>query len=508
MSVVTNNMKICLNKMKIVQKDEKWIEQDIIVPDNMPDALKIINVSAFPYISDVEISKGRVKIVGKINYSVIYRANDENMSIRGLNSSCPYSVILDNDKIKEGCDVIVESNLKNIIYSLPNERKIAVKNEIQYNLEIIENAIVDVIKDFPNNDNIEFNKCINSFSNIKEVKSGYISSNENVVISKDSPAMYEILKYNYKIKDTDYKESYNKLLLKGVIEINVLYLGDANMICKEKVEVPFSGMVETENLTDNAKIDIRYIVRDLNIHINPDIEQKTLSVDYKVEYRITISENQETEYVDDFYSKNSNLKYDSKTIEVSSRNVDVVREISINDSISDIIPEGYKIIDYDIDTSGVTLQLLEDNIKANGVAKINVILQNKENGELENRSLDVMIDDNIALEDSWKDSNINIKIKDKKLVVTQNGNSIDYKIIVYIEIDVEKVITLNSVEKIEEEPINLKNISSINIYIVKPGDSIWKIAKKYKTSMENIIRTNSIENPDLIDIGEKILVIR
>ena len=119
-----------------------------------------------------------------------------------------------------------------------------------------------------------------------------------------------------------------------------------------------------------------------------------------------------------------------------------------------------------------------------------------------------MIDDNIALEDSWKDSNINIKIKDKKLVVTQNGNSIDYKIIVYIEIDVEKVITLNSVEKIEEEPINLKNISSINIYIVKPGDSIWKIAKKYKTSMENIIRTNSIENPDLIDIGEKILVIR
>ena len=142
MSVVTNNMKICLNKMKIVQKDEKWIEQDIIVPDNMPDALKIINVSAFPYISDVEISKGRVKIVGKINYSVIYRANDENMSIRGLNSSCPYSVILDNDKIKEGCDVIVESNLKNIIYSLPNERKIAVKNEIQYNLEIIENAIV------------------------------------------------------------------------------------------------------------------------------------------------------------------------------------------------------------------------------------------------------------------------------------------------------------------------------------------------------------------------------
>ena len=54
MSVVTNNMKLNLNKAKVTRKDEKWIEQDIIVPDNMPDALKIINVSAFPYISDIE----------------------------------------------------------------------------------------------------------------------------------------------------------------------------------------------------------------------------------------------------------------------------------------------------------------------------------------------------------------------------------------------------------------------------------------------------------------------
>ena len=35
-----------------------------------------------------------------------------------------------------------------------------------------------------------------------------------------------------------------------------------------------------------------------------------------------------------------------------------------------------------------------------------------------------------------------------------------------------------------------------------------EIAKKYKTSMENIIKTNKLENPNLIDVGQKILVIR
>ena len=202
------------------------------------------------------------------------------------------------------------------------------------------------------------------------------------------------------------------------------------------------------------------------------------------------------------------MNYNEKTIEVVSRNIDATREISINDSISDIIPEGYKIIDYDLDTSSVGIQLLEDSVKINGVAKLNVMLQNKENSELENRNLDIMIDENVILEESWKNSNVNIKIKDKKLVVTQNGNNIDIKIVIYLDIDAQNVITLNSIEKIEEEPIDLKDISSINIYVVKEGDSIWKIAKKYKTSMDNIIQTNKLENPDLINIGEKILVIR
>lgn len=508
MSVVTNNMKLSLNKSKVTQKEERWIEQDIIVPDNMPDALKIINVSSYSYINDVEVSNGRVKIVGKMNYSVIYRANDEEMGIRGLNTSCPYTVTIENNKIKDGSDVLVESCIKNIIYSLPNERKIAVKNEVVYNINIIENVNVDVIKDFPKNQEIEYNKCKQLFSNIKENKKGYISSSENAMISKDSPAMYEILKYKFKIKDTEYKESYNKIMLKGIIEIQVLYIGEGKKICTEKVEVPFSGMVETENITDKTNFKIDYFVRDLNVHINPDIEQKTLNVDYKIENRVTLFENEEVEYVEDFYSRNRDLSYEVKNIDVASQNSNISKEINITDSISDIIPENYKIVEYSLDTSTLVPQLLEESINVNGIAKLNLLLQNKENGEIESKNIDIMIDESFAIEDAWKNSNITIKVKDTRLNVIQNGSGVDIKIVIDVIIDIEKILSINSIDKIEEQPLDLKDISSISIYIVKKGDTIWKIAKKYKTSMENIIRINKLENPDMIDIGQKILVIR
>ena len=101
-----------------------------------------------------------------------------------------------------------------------------------------------------------------------------------------------------------------------------------------------------------------------------------------------------------------------------------------------------------------------------------------------------------------------MKVDDVRLNVIQSGNNVDIKITIYLKINVENALNISSIATIDDAPINLKDISSINIYIVKPGDSIWKIAKKYKTSMDNIIKINKLENPNLIDVGQKILVIR
>ena len=40
------------------------------------------------------------------------------------------------------------------------------------------------------------------------------------------------------------------------------------------------------------------------------------------------------------------------------------------------------------------------------------------------------------------------------------------------------------------------------------GDTLWSIAKRYRTSVDKILRTNDIENADVISVGQKILIIR
>lgn len=62
------------------------------------------------------------------------------------------------------------------------------------------------------------------------------------------------------------------------------------------------------------------------------------------------------------------------------------------------------------------------------------------------------------------------------------------------------------VNVIPVEGVTPEKKASITIYVVQNGDSLWKIAKRYCTTVENIIKANSMENTDEVLEGEKLLI--
>ena len=63
---------------------------------------------------------------------------------------------------------------------------------------------------------------------------------------------------------------------------------------------------------------------------------------------------------------------------------------------------------------------------------------------------------------------------------------------------------LVNVEPMEEEVPEKK--SSITIYVVQQGDTLWKIAKRYYTTLDNLVLINEIDNPDVIKPGQKLII--
>lgn len=55
-------------------------------------------------------------------------------------------------------------------------------------------------------------------------------------------------------------------------------------------------------------------------------------------------------------------------------------------------------------------------------------------------------------------------------------------------------------------PLDESTRPSMLFYVVQTEDTLWKIARRYQTTMETVIRANSIANPENIAVGQKLLI--
>ena len=83
-----------------------------------------------------------------------------------------------------------------------------------------------------------------------------------------------------------------------------------------------------------------------------------------------------------------------------------------------------------------------------------------------------------------------------------------------IKIDINFVITIttkNNISIVKEVNVNEsynEPIYSIVIYYVKPGDTLWKIAKKFRSTVDEIAKMNSIEDVDYLQVGRRLFIPR
>ena len=125
-----------------------------------------------------------------------------------------------------------------------------------------------------------------------------------------------------------------------------------------------------------------------------------------------------------------------------------------------------------------------------------------------NKIIDVLVNQKYDVDGISEISNAYVEITGDNIEVTQNGTDIEVRISLQIYTNIEDLTNLNLIDSIEDNILDISNLDSINIYVVKAGDTLWNIAKKYKTSIDKLVKTNDIQNPDVIDVGQKILIIR
>ena len=136
MAIETAKDKIRLSQIVEEKQELLTIDGDVIVNDVKPDVLKIISTTGTVCVYKKEVLSGKVKLEGCINTYIIYLADDEENSIRTINTSLDFAEIIDLENCKEGMSLDVVLLLKGFETKILNGRKMHIKALLDVNLKV------------------------------------------------------------------------------------------------------------------------------------------------------------------------------------------------------------------------------------------------------------------------------------------------------------------------------------------------------------------------------------
>ena len=383
-----------------------------------------------------------------------------------------------------------------------NGRKINVKAVLEVEIKVYSNENIEIISNINNIEDIQVlnnNKMINCL-----VGEGTTKVYAKDTISIDTADdLAEIMKTEIRILDKDIKLSYNKVLAKADAEICIMYLTEDNRIKTIVTKIPVMGFIDIENINDNNICDVNYTIKNLIIKPN-NSDNHSIYVEVEIEITCFAYETRNINLIEDLYSISSDLSFTHKQIATMADKQNIRETCNLREQIS--IPEIASNQLYNIQTNSNILNINIRNGKIIYEGEINLEFFYDSTSSMNSRTAQIPfnfeITSDIINENCAVDTNIDIKNDDFIL----NEGNIDVNIALEFNVSISRTERLNIINEMTLEESRDNNIYSMVIYFVKPGDTLWQIAKKFKSTIEDIARVNNIEDVNKIYPGQQLYI--
>ena len=457
--------------------------------------------------SKKEVLDGRVRFDGSINLNVIYLADSETDTTRGLTNSLDFTQVIDVDNCRSGMELRNNITIKDIECKVLNGRKINTKVVLEIDIYIYSNEEINILKKINNVEGIQTLNSNMQINNLVGTGSCRASAKDTISLSQEDN-LAEILKVEVKLINCETKVSYNKVLLKADACVKLMYLtesGDIKVTCSN---IPVMGFIDMPNVSENNIINCNYEIK--NILVKPNsVEQHSVYIEIEFEVCCDATDTVEIESIQDMYCPNAELEFKQKE-------VNTVANKQINKNICNIreriaVPEisSNRIYDVEIMPDITNVNVLNGRIVYEGELKLNFIFSSNNNSGIDTKRYSLPFTYNIDNENINQNKTINTTANciEDEFVITSDG-MVDCKVNLEFKTEMHEDANINLIDEINmTENANNSNPSMV-IYIVKEGDTIWDIAKKYKTTMQEIININNLDNGDEIYVGQKLFIPR
>lgn len=259
--------------------------------EELADILEVLNVDIKAYEKEIKIVDGKVIVAGEVKSSVMYIEDSEENKISSITNSTPFTHFVDIDNINKDMGCNIKLNYSDANYEIQRDingrnRIIDLESLIEIDAKVYQIKEKEIAIDtYSTNSEIELSR-----ENVKITENiGSVSKFEMVKDSIDVSYDDEIIKEIYKINVlpivTDTRIIENKAIIEGILNANMLYLGEeSGEIKNTQNDFPFKTYIDMDDISEDMDLEIDMNIEGLNykktssreVEISSDVRIDTL----------------------------------------------------------------------------------------------------------------------------------------------------------------------------------------------------------------------------------------
>ena len=493
-----------VEELKGSNEIQALVETEVYISPTKPNIEKILWVQGKVDILNTKLIKDKLIVNGVTRFNILYKSTEEENNIHTMETLKEFREEMDIPGIDEDMISRVKSKIEYIQWD-QEESRIGLQAFVNLSGEVSEFSTKETIKEIKAKDSLQMLKESVNYKEVKGREISYAVVKEILKIGEDDPEIDEILKFNAKTNEVESMVAEDRIITSGEAIVNIVYYG-GNKVNSINHTIPFNHFVEMPGVTNLLTGKIEYEVAEGNYEVvgNELGERKLIDLELKIRVIGKAYEEKSREVIVDAYSTKENLLIEREEININEDIKEIKHTEDIRVELDNI--DALEILDIDGYVSTFDRKIVEDAIYVDGILSLDIQYIDRMTEEISTYKTDFPFSSSIY-EEAAENAQLSVEssILDLKSNIKRDGLEIDSKVL--LDIGLSRNRKIYGIREIKEiaEPIDDKNKPSITIYFVQKGDTLWDIAKRYKTTTEEILMSNNSTSGE-IHPGDKIII--
>lgn len=490
------------------------LDEDYNVPDSKRDVQRIVASSGKVKLDEVKPVENYIRLCGKLEFQVLYVGEGMEPTLCSLEGKLPFEEMVYAEDQEGTYDV---KNMRVEIHStLIHSRKLRMKAMVEWEMEsekqIIEEIPMDIdcqTKLYQKRQPVDLLKLYSSKKDTYRIK-------EEVSLPGTKETIGTMLWTDIGNRKLDTKLVADELQLNGELLIFCFYESPDGKIDWLEQVVPYQGRVECVGADESMYHQVQASLEDVDadVRMDEDGEVRIIGIEGTLKLSIAIYEEEQIEVLEDVYSLEKQCKLEKKAVCYEQLVLQNHSKCKVTERLS--LPELKNDILQICHTSGTVqvdeMQKVEQGIQVEGALHIS-FLYVKASDEIPFDTWQGVVPFSYLIEcsDTSEDVNFHICSMLEQLSVTLlGGDEVEVKAVLAFHSFFRRKVCVEMLANLTLEPLDFKEMEKrpgVIGYVVKEGDDLWSLAKRYSTTKEGICEVNELPDEKL-KVGDRILIFK